>query len=554
MQRDFNKLDGESFDLLIVGGGITGAALAWDASLRGLRVALVDKSDFAAATTSASSKLIHGGLRYLKNGEVGLVRESLRERRILQQIAAHLVYPIPFLIPTYKQGGNKRWLIKAGMIVYDLLSYDRGRLEDPDRRIPGHCMLSPGRVLEAEPGVSPERLTGGAVYYDCQCEPERICLEFILGAAGRGAVVVNYARVTGLIHGNGVVAGAEVQDRLGGGHCRVRADMVANVAGPWADAIDVLSGVEGETALKRSKGIHIITRPLVRKYAVVLQTAGGRHFFIIPWRGHSLIGTTDTEYQGRPDDLAVLDEDVNGFIAEINGAYPEAGLRPEDVLYRYVGVRPLVDSETEVYDASRKYEIVDHHKQGLKGYITALGGKYTTSRNLASKAADRILARLGWPRTACKTHTTLLPGGVPGRFSDYLQSSIESAGGMLELDVIKNLVFTYGARHTAVLERVKHDPALGERIRNDRPEILAQVTFSIEEEMASTLCDIITRRTGIGTLGHPGDEALDKVAGLAARLLGWDPERVRDEKSIYLDKVRGLAEKCAGCTGKEGRT
>ncbi len=553
MRREFQRLGQDSFDLLVVGGGITGAALAWDAALRGLKVALVDKSDFAAATTSASSKLIHGGLRYLKNGEVGLVRESLRERRILQRIAPHLVYPIPFLIPTYKQGGNKRWMIKAGMIVYDMLSYDRGRLEDPDRRIPGHCMLSPRRVLEEEPGVSPERLTGGAVYYDCQCEPERICLEFILGAAGRGAVVVNYAQVTGLIRSNGVVAGAEVQDRLGGELCRVRADMVANVAGPWADAIDVLSGAEDEVALKRSKGIHIITRPLVRKYAVVLQTGGGRHFFIIPWRGHSLIGTTDTEYQGRPDDLAVLDEDVQGFISEINEAYPAAGLRLEDVLYRYVGVRPLVDQETEVYDASRKYEIVDHHKKGLKGYISALGGKYTTSRNLASKAADRILARLGRPKAACKTRKTLLPGGVLGRFSDYLKASQESAGRRLEPDVLKNLIFTYGTRHTAVLERVKQNPELGERVREDRPEILAQVAFSIEEEMAWTLCDVLTRRTGIGTLGHPGDEALDKVAGLAARLLGWDPDRVRDEKNIYLDKVRGLAEKCAGCTGKEGR-
>jgi glycerol-3-phosphate dehydrogenase len=553
MQRDFHKLGQDSFDLLIVGGGITGATLAWDAVLRGLKVALVDQGDFAAATTSATSKLIHGGLRYLKNGEVGLVRESLCERRILQRIAPHLVYPIPFLIPTYKQGGNRRWMIKAGMLVYDLLSWDRGRLEDPERRIPGHRMLSSQRVLEAEPGVVPERLTGGAVYYDCRCEPERLCLEFILGAAQRGAVVVNYARVTGLIRNNCVVAGAEVQDRLGGGQCRVSADMVANVAGPWTDSIDVLSGVEEEIALKRSKGIHIVTRPLVRKYTVVLQTALGRHFFIIPWRGHSLIGTTDTEYQGRPDELSVLDEDVGGFIAEINGAYPSAALRPEDVLYRYVGVRSLVDRETEVYEASRKYEIVDHEQRGLKGYITALGGKYTTSRNLASKVASKVLARLGRPKTACGTQDTLLPGGVPGRFSEYLRSSCAEAGNLLEEEVLQNLIWTYGARHTGVLELLKNDAALGERIRGDRPEILAQVVFSVREEMAGTLCDILTRRTGIGTLGHPGDEALDKVTGLAARLLGWDPERVESEKKIYLDKTRGLAESCAACLGNEGR-
>jgi glycerol-3-phosphate dehydrogenase len=428
------------------------------------------------------------------------------------------------------------------MIVYDILSFDRGRLEDPERRIPGHCMLSPRRVLEEEPGVPPERLTGGAVYYDCRCEPERLCLEFILGAAGRGAVAVNYAQVTGLVRNNGAVEGAEVRDRLGGGQCRVHARMVANVAGPWADAIDVLSGAGDEIALKRSKGIHIVTRPLVRKYAVVLQTAGGRHFFIIPWRGHSLIGTTDTEYKGQPDELSVLDDDVNGFIAEINGAYPAAALRPEDVLYRYVGVRPLVDQETEVYDASRKYEIVDHEKKGLRGYITALGGKYTTSRNLASKAADKILARLGRPKTACSTRDRLLPGGVAGRFSAYLQSSLEAAGPLLGKDVLENLVFTYGARHAGVLALVKKDAALGERVRDGRPEILAQVAFSIQEETACTLCDILTRRTGIGTLGHPGEEALDKVAALAARLLGWNQERSESEKQIYVDKVKGLPE------------
>jgi len=542
MERDFEKLGREPFDLLIVGGGITGATLAWDAALRGLKVALVDKGDFAMATTSASSKLIHGGLRYLKNGEVGLVRESLRERRILQKIAPHLVWPIPFLMPTHKKGGNKRWMIKAGMMVYDMLSFDRGRLDDPARRIPGHCMLKPEKVLEEEPVVKPEGLTGGAVYYDCRCEPERLCLEFILGAAAQGATVVNYAEVTSLLRGEGTVEGAEVVDRLGGGSCRVRARMVANVAGPWADAIDVLSGAEDEITLRRSKGIHIITRRLVRKHAVVAMTDERRHFFIIPWRQHSLIGTTDTEYRGHPDDLAVLDEDVDRFIAEINQALPAAALKPEDVLYRYVGVRPLVDDETEVYDASRKYEIVDHHDKGLRGYITALGGKYTTSRNLAAKAADKILSRLKKPKTACVTEERLLPGGVEGIFSGYERKSCEEAGGLIDKDALRNLIWTYGARHLEVLELVKRDASLGERVRDDRLEILAQVAFSIRHEMAFTLCDILTRRTGIGTLGHPGEEALDKVCALAARLLGWDPRRIAAEKKVYLDKIRGLPE------------
>ena len=502
----------------------------------------MDKGDFAMATTSATSKLIHGGLRYLKNGEVGLVRESLRERRILQKIAPHLVWPIPFLFPTHKKGGNKRWMIKAGMMVYDTLSWDRGNLDDPERRIPGHCMLKPEKVLEEEPVVTPGGLTGGAVYYDCRCDPERLCLEFILGAAQQGAVVANYAEVTSLLRSDGAVEGAEVRDRLGGGSHRVSARMVANVAGPWADAIDVLSGAEDEIALRRSKGIHIVTRPLARKYAVLGMTAEKHHFFLIPWRKHCLIGTTDTEYQGQPDDLAVLDEDVNRFMAEINQAMPAAGLKPEDVLYRYVGVRPLVEQESEAYNASRRYEIVDHHDKGLRGYITALGGKYTTSRNLAAQATDKIMARLMKPKTACITEDRLLPGGVPGIFSEYERKSCAQAGELIDHQALRNLIWTYGARHPEVLELVKQDASLKERVREDRLEILAQVAFSIKHEMAATLCDILTRRTGIGTLGHPGDEALDKVCTLAAGLLGWNPQRIAAEKKKYLDKVRGLPE------------
>jgi glycerol-3-phosphate dehydrogenase len=237
-----------------------------------------------------------------------------------------------------------------------------------------------------------------------------------------------------------------------------------------------------------------------------------------------------------------LDEDVNRFITEINQAMPAAALKPEDVLYRYVGVRPLVEQESEVYNASRKYEIVDHHDKGLKGYLTALGGKYTTSRNLASQAVDKIMVRLQKPRTACTTQDRLLPGGVPGTFSEYERQSCAEAGDLIDKEAMRNLIWTYGARHPEVLELVKQDASLGKRVRDDRLEILAQAAFSIKNEMAATLCDILTRRTGIGTLGHPGDEALDKVCTLVARLLGWDPQRVAAEKKKYLDKIKGLPE------------
>lgn len=541
MKRELDRLAEDTYDLFIIGGGISGACLAWDASLRGLRVALADKADFGSATSSATSKLIHGGLRYLKNAEFGLVRESLRERRILQTVAGHLVRPVPFMIPTYKRG-NRKWMIKAGMVMYDTLSYDRDRLDDPDQRLPGHQMLSPARVREIEPGVCPEKLTGGAIYYDCECEPDRLTFEFLLGAAGRGAVLVNHAEVCEIVCREGRVEGVEVRDVATGEKMRARARVVANVAGPWADAIDVACGASEQAAMIRSKGIHIITRPLVRDHAVVLRTAEGHHFFIIPWRGHSLIGTTDTKYTGKPDVLRVTDEDIEELLQAMRDAYPSAGLTADDVLYRYVGVRPLVDQETQVYKASRKYEIVDYTGKGLKGYITAMGGKYTTSRNLARKVCNKVVAHLDRQAGECTTATTLLPGAVGGRFVDYVANAVEQHAALLPRDVIEQLVWTYGKRHEQVVELVQGDPALGQRLIEGRPEIPAQTVFAVEEEMALTLCDVIARRTGIGTLGDPGDEVLDRVLDAIAPRLGWDEDRRDREKRIYRDKVLGLPE------------
>ncbi|MBN2493629.1 MAG: glycerol-3-phosphate dehydrogenase/oxidase [Deltaproteobacteria bacterium] len=541
MVRDFEALSRRRFDLVVVGGGITGACLAWDASLRGLRVALVDKADFAGATTSASSKLIHGGLRYLKNGEVGLVRESLRERRILQTISPHSVRPIPFMIPTYRRG-NLYWMIKGGMLAYDLLSFDRNRLEDPDQRIPGHRMLSVDEVLAEEPGVSRDGLTGGAIYYDCQCDPERHCLEFVLGAASLGAAAVNYARVVGLQVHRGRVERVELEDLVGGGRCEVETRMVANVAGPWADAIDHLVGAGEEVVLRRSKGIHLVTRPIARKHAVVLRTKAGRHFFIIPWRDHSLIGTTDTEYRGPIEGLEVTDGDVEGFIEEINEAYPSAALTPGDVQYRFAGVRPLVEQDTQVYTASRRYEIIDYHRRGLEGFVSAVGGKYTTSRNLARKLCDRIQIRLDRPVSACLTERRLLPGAVRGRFQSWLESSVAASEGLLPTDVLRYLYWTYGARASRVLDRVRADESLAERLVEGRPETRAEAKMVIEDEMAQTLCDVMFRRTGLGTLGHPGDEAVEQVCEMLSTQHGWDAERKEREKRRFASKIAGRRE------------
>jgi glycerol-3-phosphate dehydrogenase len=533
MLRDLEDMSRTSFDLLVVGGGITGVCVAWDAALRGLRVALVEKDDFGGATSAATSKLIHGGLRYLREREFRLVRESLHERRVLELIAPHLVYPIPFLIPTFK-GRQGKVPLTLGMIVYELLAYDRAQVDDQSKRIPSHKNLSPQRVREMEPGIPSDGLTGGILFYDCQMySPERLTLEFMLSAAARGARHANYAKVTGFLADGGRITGAEVEDRLTEKRFNFRARLVANVTGPWADLLlETLSGEASKAGrMVRSKGIHLITRPIVHNSAVVLITDEGRHVFLVPWRERTLIGTTDTPYDGHPDELTVSEEEILAFIHEVNEALPTAHLERRDVLAFYAGLRPLVgkDTQVETYHASRKYEIFDHREEGTEGLLTVVGGKYTTARSLAKKLVDQVFQALGHEPPECKTENTPLYGGNVGRFDDFLQRVLDEEGDVFSPVVLENLVRSYGSRYEDVLYLARRDPVLSEPLHPDLPEIGAQVVHAVRNEMARSLGDVVFRRTSLCTLMHPGQACLERVCELMARELGWGRAQRRRE-------------------------
>lgn len=540
MQRDLKHMASTQYDLLIIGGGITGACIAWDAALRGLKVALVEKKDFGHATSSATSKLIHGGLRYIKNMEFSLVRESLRERRTLEAIAPHLVHPLPFVVPTYGWGMRGKLVLMAGLFLYDLLAYDRKRLDDQDKRIPGFKLLGRKNTLQLGPGIRKEQLTGGAVYYDCQmASPDRLTLEFIQSADEFGADVANYAEVREFIKEGQTVQGAVVADRLSGELYPLKAKLTVNSAGPWADLL--LGLIEGDQSksLIRSKGIHLITRPLVKDHAVVLYTPAGRHFFIIPWRGHSLIGTTDTLYEGSPDDFHVTEQDIESFLNDINQGYPEAKLTRADVLHFYGGMRPIVDDQAEaiaeVYSASRRYEICDHEKEsGLKGLLTIVGGKYTTSRNLAEHVVDQIFHKLQAPPVACQTQNMPLFGGDISRFAGFLKRQ-NRRNPNLPKHVVENLCRQYGTQVREVLALCQQDPALTELIHPNYPDIKAQVIHAVRQEMACSLSDVLFRRTGLGTLGDPGEATVRMVAEMMAAELGWSSEQVDEQiHQVYL--------------------
>jgi glycerol-3-phosphate dehydrogenase len=531
MNRDLQAMAGKTYDLVIVGGGIAGASIARDAALRGMTVALVEKRDFAGATTAASSKLIHGGLRYLLNLELGLVRESLRERRIWSNVAPHLVDSLTFLMPTADKRIRGRLKMALGMTAYDWLAYDRNRLDDPERAIPAHKRLSRKEVLEQEPGLASDDLTGAMIFHDYQMySPERLALACIQSAVERGADAANYAEVVDFLKEGDRVTGVRVHDSIADATVELRGGMIINAAGPWADILmATASGKTPSRRLIRSKGIHLITRALTNKHAIAVPGAH-QHFFILPWRGHSILGTTDTVYNGDPDEVHVTEKDIIDFLHVVNQGYPGAKLTRSDVLFFYAGLRPIVEKtpaeaqeeDADSYNASRAAEIYDHETEdGLPGLVTAIGGKWTTARHLAEKVVDLAFSKLGRAAVSCATETEVIYGGDTGRFAEFLSQAVAKHGN-LPTAVVENLAKSYGSRFEEVVALAAEDPALLDPISDRYPEIAAQVVYAIRNEMALTVEDVLFRRTGLGTLGQPGPAVVQRVTDLMARELQWE--------------------------------
>lgn len=530
MRPDLARASAQAHDIIIVGGGVTGACIARDAALRGLSVVLLEKQDFSHATSAASSKLIHGGLRYLKNFEVRLIRESLRERRMWLRTAPHLVYPLAMLLPVYRGHRESLPLLRAGLTIYDLLAFDRRWLGDPDQRLPGHRVLRAAAALELQPDLPAADLAGALTYHDCQMfSPERLALECLLSAASAGARLFNYTEVVELLREADTVVGVRARD-LSGAAFEVRASLVINAAGPWADL--VLGDTESAQKLLRSKGVHIITRSLTAGHALAIASDGG-HFFVLPWRGHSIIGTTDEAYDGAPDDFRVTEADIAGLLATVNKHLPSAQLGRDDVLHFYGGMRPLVDDGASTYDASRRSEVCDHAALGgPKGLLSAVGGKWTTSRHLAEQVVDLALRKLGRKRVACSTAVTPLPGGAIGNFRAFVGAAIRRHPGR-DAALVEHLARNYGGRMGEVLRFADADATLARPLAEGLPEIGAQVVHAVRAEMAVALGDVVLRRTGLGTLGNPGEAALMAAARFMGGLLGWDrAERLRQVERV----------------------
>lgn len=522
MDRFIHKNISENFDLIIIGGGITGATLAYEAGTRGMKVALFEKGDYGSATSSATSKLIHGGLRYLKNFEFGLVRESLRERRILSNIAPNFVFPIPFMLPTYNSVKTNKWILFIGMLLYDLLSFDKSFTWDNQKKLPHFKSLSAKKSKNLENCIKKTELTGSMVYYDCQnIFPERLTLSFLKSAEIYGVKISNFAQVSALIKSDNCVKGVKVKDLISGCECQFKAPIIVNCAGPWADVfIQSTMSNDIKHPIRRSEGIHIITRKLCNEHAVSVMTKNNRHIMLMPWRNHSLIGTTDKEYIGNPDDYKVSKQSIIELLADVNDNYDIPKLKYDDVLFYYGGLRPLTDTQTEnSYESSRKYEIYDNADENLEGLISVEGGKFTTSRQLAVEVIKKIEEKqhIKFPRSFSKYQylygseikdMRLFLDELHQNYPDFLSTTIDYLG--------KN----YGTESYKIFQLARENPKLSEVLNKDG-EILAEVVYAIQNESAFFLSDILFRRTGIGTLGYPGNDVLEKVACIAKKYLNW---------------------------------
>src|ERR1043166_4908731 len=393
------------FDCIVVGGGINGAGIARDAAMRGLKVLLIDKGDVGGGTSAASTRLIHGGLRYLEHFEFGLVRESLRERETLLRIAPHLVRPLAITIPIYKQSKRGRLMIRAGMIFYDLLSWGKA--------LPRHRMLSRAETLERWPGLNPDGLLGSALYYDAQVEfPERLVMENVLSAREFGAEVLTHARVTNLAVENGKVSGVEFMTEDGRKQF-AEAQVVINAAGPWIDQVLERASVKSPKLIGGTEGSHIVVPefPGAPANAIYVEArSDGRPIFIIPWNKLYLIGTTDVRFEGDPDEVRCEPWEIDYLLSETNLALPDAHLTRDSILYTYSGVRPLpATDDKDEQSITRRHFIREHPR--LPNLLSIVGGKLTTYRSLAEECVDLIFRKLGKDSPPCITATEILAGG-----------------------------------------------------------------------------------------------------------------------------------------------
>ncbi|TET29239.1 MAG: glycerol-3-phosphate dehydrogenase/oxidase [Candidatus Heimdallarchaeota archaeon] len=532
-KKDLELLAKHEFDILIVGAGITGAGIAWDAAMRGLKVAIIDKEDFGAGTSSGSSKLVHAGIRYLANGDFNLVSHASQERMWMFRALPHITEPIPFLIPIYKKGKNTFVKMLLAGTLYDILS----KFKNTDKA----AFLSKDQTLDKIPNLKSDALKRSLFYWDGIMDDARVTLETILSARENGTITVNHVKVESFITETDselgeVVKGVNAIDSFSEEKITIKAKVVINATGPWTDQVIEMLGDESKL-LRTTKGIHIVTKKIFDRNIVVVITADDRRsMFVIPFRKkYSIIGTTDTDFEDEFDHVEVTQEDIDYVVSAVNNDFP-GSITKEDIISAYSGIRPLIlspkaKSET---DTSRWFKVYET-KPNL---LTVTGGKFTIFRYIAEKAVDKCLKVLDLKKKdyPCKTEKSQLHGGEGiTNIIDYLRKYVPPLIRKYEMDfeVVDHIVHTYGTAHTNIFELIDKDEKLKERIAENRPYILAEIIHIVENEICHTLSDFLLRRTQLQLIDNQALDCAEKVAVEMGKLLMWDKKRQIEEIENY---------------------
>ena len=563
IQRSMVEAEQE-FDLIIIGGGITGISVAREAASRGLKTVLLERGDFGSGTSAATTKYIHGGIRYLEQYDVAVVRESLRERRILALGAPHLVEQTRFIMPAWRWSKPPTALIGAGVLLYDTLAFDRNLRAPDSLRIPHPRWLSRSKLLAAVPWLDQSGLQGGFAYHDTlNVHPERLLLAYAKSATAAGAVLLNHTRVNSFVSTSSErlhIEGVRATDVLSGQEIVIRGKVVVNAAGPWIDKVLETLGKGTGVGVDRSKGVHVLTRPLGGPGrvtdAVFARAQSGRHVIVSPWMGKSFIGPTDTPIESDESGVVVDPDDVTLILDTVNStmAASEPQLTTDDVEMTTVGVRPLIretanDDDAQdagTYSASRAHELYHHADHGVDNLWSIGGGKWTTGRATAEEMVDELLKNeLRMVRSRPFDSRSSPAGGAFAWAEDAEPFITEAAMAMNEhgipVHLGEHIARLYGTEWVRIDAIVQQNPEFARQLSPQCNDIEAQIVFAVTEEGARTLSDIVDRRLVIGTIGSVSREVLERVASIAGPLLGWDELAIQDAIRHEFDRRTVIA-------------
>jgi len=542
MKRDINTLANQIFDVVVIGGGIYGVCVAHDAALRGLSVAIIEQQDFGSGTSANSLKTIHGGLRYLQDGNLKLMRTLINERKAWLRIAPHLIHPMLCLMPTDRSLTRNRWVIRAALAINDFVSFDRNRALPQAQHLPNGTTISRAECLARLPGLAPEGITGGAIWHDAQMyNSERLLISVLRSAVTNGAVAANYAEVTGFLQNERGLHGVMVEDQLTGHQFPLQGRVVVNCSGSWTD--DLLAKVKGASSTPKfhlSTAVNLVTRQLWPDQAVGFQSryinANGRErtrtLFIAPWLHYSLVGTFHSPAIGPRQEHTVTEAGIDAYLAEINRALPGAHLSRDDVFHIHHGFLPMAPSKADnpVVKLVRQGQVFDHAAtDGVPGLITVVGVKYTTARNVAQQAVDLVIHKLNRFPIPCRTAETPIFGGDIDRLAALDQQFSGPLQSQFSMETRRQMVNNYGSEYCRILNYGQEDSSWLEPVGEQEIVLKAEVIHAVREEMAYTLADVVQRRTELGSAGLPQPATLQNCATLMGKVLGWDEAKTAQE-------------------------